>query len=126
MLLSVMHLGSFDRSEIRRGEAPPSHWEALANVADYRSARLACFIDVSLTALQHHFLREYNYPLRHWLRGLRMNEAFRRICAGDPAKSVATDLGFKQLSHFSREFKTFHGFYPTLLGLYPYGAQNPQ
>ena len=29
-----------------------------------------------------------------------------------PVKVVAFDLGFKQVSHFSREFKRYHGLSP--------------
>ena len=44
-----------------------------------------------------------------------MKEAKRRIFAGDSIKAVAFDLGFKQLSHFSRVFKESVGIPPSFL-----------
>jgi AraC-like DNA-binding protein len=44
-----------------------------------------------------------------------MAEAYRQLSAGDTVKSAAYELGFKQASHFSREFKAFHGVPPSCL-----------
>ena len=48
-----------------------------------------------------------------WLTSVRLREAGDRIRAGGRVKEVALDLGYKQLSHFSREFKRAYGLPPS-------------
>jgi AraC-like DNA-binding protein len=44
---------------------------------------------------------------------VRLNEAAHRVRAGHSVKNVAFDLGYKQLSHFSRDFKRAYGAPPS-------------
>jgi AraC-like DNA-binding protein len=99
-----------------RHELEPScKWEVLALEANYRPAELARLCAVSLRTLQRHFQSEYKMTISHWLRAVRLQKAYGRLTSGDRVKEVALDLGFKQLSHFSREFKRFYGVPPRFL-----------
>lgn len=94
-------------------------WETLAVKANYRPCELAVLCKVSLRTLQRHFAAHYQVTLSAWLRDFRMKQAYRRISGGESIKSVAYDLGFKQLSHFSRVFKQVHGLAPSLVTVQP-------
>src|SRR5436305_14326778 len=90
-------------------------WDKLANDAEYKPSRLARVCGVSLRTLQRHFSEKYSVTISAWLTSVRLRAAYARIVAGDRVKEVAFDLGYKQLSHFSREFKRFHGIAPSFL-----------
>ena len=90
-------------------------WENLAAQAHYQPVKMAELCSVSLRTVQ----------LTEWLRSIRMGEAKRRILAGDSIKAVAFDLGFKQLSHFSRVFKESYGVAPSLLLQIEAGSRLP-
>jgi AraC-like DNA-binding protein len=42
-----------------------------------------------------------------------MHEAIKRLASGQSVKAISFDLGFKQVSHFSRVFKSFYGAPPS-------------
>ena len=88
-------------------------WEDLAQEAAFRPAALAAICGVSVRTLQRHFRAHYGATVSEWLRQLRLNEAYKRVARGDRVKEVAFDLAYKQLSHFSRDFKRVHGVPPT-------------
>jgi AraC-like DNA-binding protein len=90
-------------------------WEELAAEAGYRPGKLAELCGVSLRTLQRHFAANYNCTLSAWLKKIRLRTAYSRIHEGEAVKVVAYDLGFKQLSHFSRVFKQAHGVPPSML-----------
>jgi AraC-like DNA-binding protein len=95
-------------------------WETLAVQAKFCPHALATLCSVSLRTLQRRFDRTYGMPVGHWMRQLRLARAYNRIASGETVKSVAYDLHFKQLSHFSRVFKEAYGVAPTLIS--PRGA----
>ena len=95
-------------------------WETLAVQAKFCPHALATLCNVSLRTLQRRFDRTYGMPVGHWMRQLRLARAYNRIASGETVKSVAYDLHFKQLSHFSRVFKEAYGVAPTLIS--PRGA----
>jgi AraC-like DNA-binding protein len=76
---------------------------------------LAAIAGVSLRTLQRRFKVRYGLTVSDWIKTVRMQEAVNRVRAGDRVKEVAFDLGYKQLSHFSREFKRKYGAPPTQL-----------
>jgi len=86
---------------------------SLARTAGFKTTRLAEVAGVSLRTLQRHFRAEYGITVSEWLKQVRLREASQRIRAGDRVKAVAMDLGYKQLSHFSREFKRAYGLPPS-------------
>jgi AraC-like DNA-binding protein len=90
-------------------------WEILAVQAKFCPHALATLCNVSLRTLQRRFDRTYGMPVGHWMRQLRLARAYNRIAGGESVKSVAYDLHFKQLSHFSRVFKEAYGVAPTLI-----------
>jgi AraC-like DNA-binding protein len=90
-------------------------WETLAVQAKFCPHALAALCNVSLRTLQRRFDRTYGMPVGHWMRNLRLARAYTRIAGGESVKSVAYDLHFKQLSHFSRVFKETYGVAPTLV-----------
>ena len=87
-------------------------WEQRAQNAQFRPALLARQCGISLRTLQRHFNRSYGLTVREWLRQVRMCEAYSRLKAGQRVKEVAIDLGYKQVSHFSRDFKLAYGVPP--------------
>jgi len=90
-------------------------WETLAAEAQYRPGALAKLSAVSIRTLQRQFLRHTGFTLGEWLRQRRLQLAYDRIKDGEQVKSVAYGLGFKQLSHFSREFKRQYEVPPSQL-----------
>jgi AraC-like DNA-binding protein len=50
-----------------------------------------------------------------WLRELRLTRAYQNLLLGKSVKEVAFDQGYKQVSHFSREFKNHFGISPSFL-----------
>jgi len=91
-------------------------WETLAQEAGYRPSFLAGRCGYSLRTLERHFRKSYGKTVHQWLKELRLKKAYAALQSGDKAvKEVAFDFGYKQMSHFSREFKSLHGFPPSLL-----------
>ena len=90
-------------------------WEKLAVEANYKPQQIARLCNVSLRTVQRHFARDFGQTISEWLRVYRLNQAYSRIIEGEQVKIVAYDLGFKQLSHFSRAFKQVHGVPPTMI-----------
>jgi AraC-like DNA-binding protein len=89
-------------------------WERLAFVVEFRPRELAKECGVSLRTLQRLFRTRYDMSVTEWLRAVRMREGYTRLRNGERIKAVAYSLGFKQLSHFSREFKKEFGVSPSV------------
>ena len=90
-------------------------WEAIAAEAQYRPTKMAKLCCVSLRTIQRHFRKNYNLPVKNWIRSVQMLEAKRLILEGSSMKAVSYELGFKQPSHFSRVFKGFYGIPPSFV-----------
>lgn len=90
-------------------------WEPLARDARYRAHELAALCQVSLRTLQRHFRTQYGLTVTEWLRDVRLRAAYTRLIQGATVKEVAYDLEYKQLSHFSRDFKGYFGVSPSFL-----------
>lgn len=100
-------------------------WESLAQNAHYRAHELAALCQVSLRTLQRHFRAHYGLTVSKWIRDIRLREAYARLIKGAMVKEVAFDLGYKQLSHFSRDFKDYFGVSPSFLSGMPPSAEIP-
>ncbi|HVK57363.1 MAG TPA: helix-turn-helix transcriptional regulator [Candidatus Kapabacteria bacterium] len=92
-----------------------NNWEVLAAESNYCPSELARLCHVSLRTLQRRFATNYGMTISDWMRQIRLAKAYARVVSGEPIKAVAYDLGFKQLSHFSRVFKEVHGVAPSLV-----------
>lgn len=90
-------------------------WESLAFASNFKPSLLAHQCGVSLRTLERHFAKHYRITVRESLRKMRLSLAHTRLMRGERIKSVAYDLGYKQLSHFSRDFKRFYGVPPRAL-----------
>jgi AraC-like DNA-binding protein len=95
----VNKTGFYDRSE----------WLEFAEASGFRAANLAAEIGVSQRQLERYVKRQFGRSPQRWLTELRMSKALLLIECMDSVKEVAYSLGFKQVSHFCREFKKFHG-----------------
>jgi len=82
-------------------------WEKLAVVACYDARELARLSRVSVRQLQRDFKRTLDRTPQDWLNEQRVIAARAMLAAGVPVKRVAIELGFKQSSHFCRQFKAF-------------------
>ena len=89
-------------------------WESLAFAAGFRISELARICHVSVRTLQRHFRKQYNLTLSEWLRAVRLEQARAKLITADCIKAVAFDLGYKQASHFTRDFKQRFGVPPSI------------
>jgi AraC family chitin signaling transcriptional activator len=87
-------------------------WKSLAVAAEFKPGKLAARCGVCPRTIQRHFKRSYGMTLGEWLRSYRLEIAYQKLAAGEPIKCIALDLGYKQLSHFSRDFKKQYGCAP--------------
>ena len=88
------------------------NWESLAHQCSYRVSRLAKLCQVSVRTLQRHFRKYYDLTLSEWLRELRLEQSRSMLKDAPCVKMVAFDLGYKQPSHFTRDFKLRYGIPP--------------
>jgi AraC-like DNA-binding protein len=93
----------------RTGSYDPKEWLAFAEASGFRAGNLAVELGVSQRQLERYVKRQFGSSPQRWLKELRMTKALMLIASMDSVKEVAYSLGFKQVSHFCREFKTFHG-----------------
>ena len=90
-------------------------WESLAEEASFRASELAGLCQISLRTLERHFQKHYGCTVSKWLRDLRLKKAYEGLMTGKAVKEVAYDTGYKQMSHFSRDFKSHYGIAPSML-----------
>jgi len=88
-------------------------WEKLAQTALYNSNKLADLCGVSMRQLQRHFRCRFRCSPQSWLNERRLLAAEALLLSGDSVKKVALDLGFKQSSHFCRQFKSRNSMTPS-------------
>jgi transcriptional regulator GlxA family with amidase domain len=87
-------------------------WSALGKKADYDARILAPLCGVSARHLQRYFKEKFQESPQEWLDKLRLKEAEGLLKSGISIKETAFLLRFKQVPHFSRQFKMFHGRTP--------------
>jgi AraC-like DNA-binding protein len=88
-------------------------WERLAPLARFDAGELAGLCGISLRQLQRDFQRQFAQAPQDWLNEQRLKTATRMLLTGQPVKVVASELGYKQSNHFSRQFKDYHQLTPT-------------
>jgi AraC-like DNA-binding protein len=106
---------SFFKAYMSQRLSSVQEWQSLAERAQFRAQELASLCQVSLRTLQRHFRQNYGLTVSKWLRDIRLRQAYGLLLQGSSVKEVAYDLGYKQLSHFSRDFKDYFGVSPSFL-----------
>jgi len=87
-------------------------WEELAAEAKYEASKLAQRCQISDRQLRRFFLEKFGVTAQDWISQLRLRKAPLFISTGHSIKVTAFELGFKQPSHFCREFKRVYGLSP--------------
>ena len=80
--------------------------EGLAVKANYNARQLAQLCHMTTRQLQRTFMRKLGISPQNWLNEQRINAAKQLLLSGRTVKEVTFDLGFKQVSHFCRRFKS--------------------
>jgi len=88
-------------------------WEQLAGTARYDAKELANLCNLSVRQLQRDFRHKLERSPQDWLNEQRIKAARQLLFSGQPVKAVAFELGFKQPSHFCRQFKSLHNLTPS-------------
>jgi AraC-like DNA-binding protein len=96
----------------RMGMTRPG-WERLAEAARYDAKELAKLCHLSVRQLERDFRRDLGRTPQDWLNEQRIKAAQPLLLSGQPVKVVALELGFKQVSHFCRQFKSMHKLTPS-------------
>jgi AraC-like DNA-binding protein len=88
------------------------NWPARAAGASYCVYRLAEQCRVSTRTLDRFFEEKFGLPPWDWLHEERMKRARELLVDGSTVKETAVILGYRDPSHFSRDFKKHHGYPP--------------
>jgi len=87
-------------------------WIEIAERSGYRVKVFCKEVNVCQRQLQRYTQEAFGRSPQDWLDEQRLiaaPEILRRYCS---AKVASSELGFKQVSHFSREFKRYYGISP--------------
>ena len=90
-----------------------NQWARLARECLYDERLVARRCTVSVRQLQRYFLEDLGRTPKSWLNEQRMIAARNLLFEGLAVKMVASQLGFKQTSHFCREFKRSYRMTPS-------------
>src|SRR5690348_11046170 len=97
-------------------------WEQLAADANYDAKELAKLCQLSVRQLERNFRCYLDRSPQNWLNEQRIKTAGRRLLMGQPVKVVASELGFKQVSHFCRQFKSQVHLTPSQFATLKFGS----
>jgi AraC family transcriptional regulator len=92
---------------------PRQRWEEMAAAANFDAKELARLCQLSIRQLQRDFRRCLGRSPQDWLNERRILAAQQLLLAGQPIKRVAFELGYKQPSHFCRQFKSISSMTPS-------------
>jgi len=87
-------------------------WDGLAADAKYQPRQLAQTCQISERQLCRFILGKFGRTTGRWLFEVRMQKAPLLLLTKQTSKMTAFELGFKQPSHFCREFKRVYGMSP--------------
>jgi AraC family transcriptional regulator len=87
--------------------------EYLAGTARYDAKELAKLCHLSVRQLERDFRHHFGRTPQDWLNEQRIKGARQLLLSGVPVKWAAYEMGFKQPSHFCRQFKELHNMTPS-------------
>jgi AraC-like DNA-binding protein len=87
-------------------------WQQLARASSYRPGLMSKKLGICERQLERISRRLFGDPPRTWLSEQRLMEAPGLLQTHRSVKFVAFELGFRQVSHFSRNFKLYYGLSP--------------
>jgi AraC-like DNA-binding protein len=87
-------------------------WELRAQDCGYSASKLAQSAGVTLRLLEIFFQERFGMTPHVWMVRVRMIQAMGLLRVGKPVRIVSGKVGYKQVSHFSREFKRYFGVSP--------------
>jgi len=99
-------------------------WEQLVESAGFDANQLAKLCGFSPRQLRRVFQRRLGRSPQAWLDEMRVWAAQDLLLAGQPVKDVASELGFKQSSHFCRKFKEQFNLTPSAFVALNMGANS--
>lgn len=88
-------------------------WPEQARAARYLVGPLAASLSISTRQLQRYLFKRFQKSPRQFLRMLQMEAAMANMSSTKAIKVVSMELGFRQVSHFSRCFKQAYGTSPS-------------
>jgi AraC-like DNA-binding protein len=91
-------------------------WDLLASKAGYDARQLASICQISIRQLERFFRQSFESSPQAWLNRVRLSVAQQLLMQGLTVKETAYRLGFKQPSHFCRQFRHFTGCTPNNFG----------
>lgn len=94
------------------------HWKRLAAAAHYDAKELAKLCNLSVRQLERNFRSNLDRSPQAWLNEQRIRAAQSLLCSGQPVKVVSLELGFKQVSHFCRQFKSQNHLTPSQFAVF--------
>jgi transcriptional regulator GlxA family with amidase domain len=99
------------------------NWPKRAHEVRYSVKALADHCGVSVRALELFFSSTRRESPSSWLKRLRMQRAIELLRDGSNVNETADCLGYRDRSHFSRQFKRHYGLAPKLFALCPKKAE---
>jgi len=88
-------------------------WPDRARLSGFSASKLAKLCGVSLRSLERFFKETKAVSPHQWLHLQRLLQAKSVLLESPSIKEAADTLGYKQPSHFTREFKKQHGSTPS-------------
>lgn len=89
------------------------YWVEMARRARYKSNLLSTATGISQRQMRRYIKLIFGCSPHLWLNDQRLKLARTLLVKNRCAKVVCYDLGFKQPSHFSRQFKQHYGLSPS-------------
>lgn len=90
------------------------NWHELARQANWSAVVLAKKCAVSSRCLHRHFLQQMGTSPKMWLSEQRLRQALKLLRNGSSIKEIASQLGYKHHSSFTRKYKNQIGICPSI------------
>jgi AraC-like DNA-binding protein len=89
-----------------------SDWDERLATARWQAKALAQACGIGEWELRRYIHCKFGCGLHEWIRNKRMQEAVLLLERKLQIKNISPELGYRQVSHFSRGFKQFYGASP--------------